>query len=136
MTEYEIVSVLGQHTDTMISLLQWWVGITLAILVGVHVIGRDLNGYIASLLIGLYVAFTAAISTMQSAHLERMLLLNNDLGQLQKAGEPLSEFAQALTPGGGPTIIVKISATLGFWGLFASTIVYVVYRYRKVKQAK
>jgi hypothetical protein len=136
MTEYEIVSVLGQHADTQISLLQWWAGITLGILVGVHLIGKDLNGYIASLLTGLYVAFTATISSMLVAHFDRMLLLNADLAQLQEAGKQLSEFAQALTPGGGPTTLVRISAACGFYGLFVSTIIYVIYCYRKAKRAE
>jgi hypothetical protein len=134
MTEYEILSVLGQHTDTMISLLQWWAGITLGILVGVHVIGKDLNGYIASLLIGLYVAFTATISALESTHLGRMRLLNNDLGQLQAQGVSLSEMAQTLTSVGGPPAVVEISAAIGFWGLFLSTIAYVIYCYRKAKR--
>ena len=135
MTEYEVISVLGQHTDTMISLLQWWAGITLGILVGIHLIGKDLNGYIVSLLIGLYVAFTATISAIEAAHVGRMRLLMVDLGKLQEQGVQLSAMGQILTPGGGPTAVVEISASLGFWGLFLSTIAYIIYRYRRAKQA-
>jgi hypothetical protein len=134
MTEYEILSLLGQHTDTMISLLQWWAGITLGLLVGVHLIGKDLNGYISSLLICLYVVFTITISTLENAHLGRMYLLNADLRNLQEQGMQLSEMAQSLTPDGGPPAVVAISAGLGFWGLFLSTITYVIYCYRKAKQ--
>ena len=135
MTEFEIVSVLGQHTDIMISLLQWWAGITLGILVGVHVIGKDLNGYIAGLLVGLYVVFTVTISALESAHLARMLLLNSDLERLQSQGVALTEMAQTLTTAGGPPTVVVYSAAFGFWGLFLSTIAYVVYCYRKARQA-
>lgn len=135
MTEYEMLDVIGQHTDTMISLLQWWVGITLGILVSVHVIGKDLNGYIASLLIAVYVAFTGLISVMASAHQYRQQLLIDDLGQLLEQGVPVGKMVQATIDNGGPPQILAILGMIGFWGLFLSTVVYITYCYRKTKQA-
>ena len=89
MTEYELIDVVGQHTETMLSLLQWWVGITLGILVSTHVIGKELNGYIASLLIALYVCFTTVISMMASAHRLRQELLLEGFVNLAEQGERL-----------------------------------------------
>ena len=134
MTEYELIDILVQHTDTAISLLQWWVGITLGILVSVHVIGKDLNGYIASLLIFLYIAFTALISIMSSSHADRQLLLITELGHLQQQGEPVGAFAEHAIDTGGPSQFIAIFGAIGFWGLLLCTIGYVVYCYRKAKQ--
>jgi hypothetical protein len=71
MTEYEIVSLLREHVAFMVSVLQWWVGITLGILVAVHVVGEELNGFIVSILIVLYAAFTAMLSGILASHSER-----------------------------------------------------------------
>ena len=136
MTEYELLDVIGQHTDTMISLLQWWVGITLGILVSVHVIGKDLNGYIASLLIAVYISFTAVISFMSSAHKVRQQLLIDDLGQLHEQGSPLGLMAQSTIENRGPSPLVEIFGMVGFWGLFFSTAAYIIYCHRKAKQAR
>ena len=133
MTEYETIDVIVQHTDTMISLLQWWVGITLGILVAIHVIGKDLNGYIASLLIAVYVAFTGVISVMLGAHRDRQKLLIGDLEQLQEQGVPLGKMAQSVAESGGPPPFVATFAAVAYWGLFISTIAYTIYRYRKAK---
>jgi hypothetical protein len=134
MTEYELIDILVHHTDTAVSLLQWWAGITLGILVGVHVIGKDLNGYITSLLIILYIAFTALISVMSSAHAERQQLLIRDLEQLQEQGITVSIFTQNAIESGGPPSHVAILGAIGFWGLFLCAIGYVTYCYRKAKQ--
>ena len=133
MTEYELIDILVQHTDTMISLLQWWVGITLGILVSVHVIGKDLNGYIASLLIALYISFTALISIMASAHAGRQQLLIVQLGELQNQGMQVGEFSRNAIDTGGPSQFVAIFGAVGFFGLFLCTIGYVVYCYRKAR---
>jgi hypothetical protein len=135
MTEYEFLDVIGQHTDTMISLLQWWVGITLGILVSVHVIGKDLNGYIASLLTAVFVSFTAVISFISNAHKVRQQLLIDDLAQLQEQGTPLGQMARSAIENSGPSPLVEIFGIIGFWGLFLSTVAYITYCYRKAKQA-
>jgi hypothetical protein len=135
MTEYELADILAQHTETVISLLQWWAGITLGLLVGVHVIGKDLNGYIASLLIALYITFTALISAMASAHQERMRLLISDLGKLQEEGVAVSLFSQHTIDIGGPPPYVVIFGAVGFYGLLLCAIGYVLYCYRKAKKA-
>jgi hypothetical protein len=136
MTEYELLDILGEHTNTVISLLQWWVGITLGILVAVHVIGKGLNGYIVSILITLYIAFTAMISVMMNAHDERQRLLVSDLEQLQEQGVPIGKMAQYIVESGGPPPFVEIFATVGYWGLIISTIVYTIYCFRKAKLSK
>lgn len=134
MTEYELIDVVGQHTETMLSLLQWWVGITLGILVSTHVINKELNGYIASLLIALYVCFTAVISMMASAHRLRQELLLEGFADLAEQGEGLGKMSQWVIETGGPSQVIAASAGIAFWGLFLSTISYVIYRYRKVKR--
>jgi len=136
MTEYELLDVIGQHTDIMLSLLQWWAGITLGMLVGVHVIGRDLNGYIACLLIAIYIAFTGMISVMASAHRDRQLLLISDLEQLQEQGIPIGKMAQHVAESGGPPPLVAMFALIAYWGLIISTIAYTIYCYRKAKRAE
>ena len=133
MTEYELIDILTQHTQTAVSLLQWWAGITLGLLVGVHVIGKDLNGYVASLLVALYVTFTAMISVMSSAHDERMRLLIAGLEQLQEQGVNVSIFSQHTIGIGGPPPHVAVFGAIGFFGLFFSSIGYVLYCYRKAK---
>ena len=114
MTEYKMLDVIGQHTDTMISLLQWWVGITLGILVSVHVIGKDLNGYITSLLIAVYISFTGVISVMASAHRYRQQLLVDDLGQLLDRDVPVGKMVQATVETGGPPQYLAILGMIGF----------------------
>jgi hypothetical protein len=136
MTEYELIDIMVQHTDTAISLLQWWVGITLGILVSVHVIGKDLNGYITSLLIFLYIAFTGLISIMSSAHADRQLLLIAELRHMQQQGEPVGAFAKNAIDTGGPSQFVAIFGALSFWGLLLCSIGYIVYCYHKAKQTK
>ena len=135
MTEYEFLDVLSGQIDTMLSLLQWWAGITLGLLVGVHVVGKELNGYMTSLLVALYVAFTAAISFIETAHGERMKLLIVSLGRLRDQNVSLSDMSLAIVEGGGPPTVVIIFAGVGFWGLFLGTIGYVIYRYRKARKA-
>jgi hypothetical protein len=135
MTEYEILDVLQGQVDTMVSLLQWWAGITLGLLVGVHVIGKELNVYMTSLLIALYIAFTAAISFIESAHGERMKLLTASLGRLQDQGVSLTDMSVAVIHDGGPPAVVTIFTAIGFWGLFVATIGYVIYRFRKASNA-
>ena len=135
MTEYELLDLIGQNTDTMISLLQWWVGITVGILVGTHVIGKDLNSYIASLLIAVYVAFTGVITLITGVHRERQSLLIIDLAELQEQGLQIGNMAQGSIGSSGPSPLLSIFAAAGIWGLFLSTVVYIVYRYRKADQA-
>jgi len=133
MTEYELLDVIGQHTDTMISLLQWWVGITLGILVAMHVIGKDLNSFLATLLIATYAAFTGVISLMSTAHRERQSLLIDDLERLQDQGVSLGSMATSAIANSGPPPFVAVFAAIGFWGLFLSTIAYIIFCYRRAK---
>jgi hypothetical protein len=135
MSEYELIDILVQHTGTTISLLQWWAGITLGLLVGVHVIGKDLNGYIASLLIAIYIAFTAMISAMASAHDERMRLLIADLKKMHGEGVTISQFSQHTIDMGGPPEHVLILGAAGFYGLLVCAVGYVLYCYRQAKKA-
>ena len=113
MTEYELLDVIGQHTDTMLSLLQWWAGITLGLLVGVHVIGKELNAYMAALLIALYSAFTVVISLMANAHRHRQGLLIEDLGQLLEQGAALGRMSLVAIETQGPSPVVAITAGVG-----------------------
>ena len=46
MSEYELMSLARDHISFMMLLLQRWAGITLGVLVAVHVIGSDLKGQI------------------------------------------------------------------------------------------
>ena len=135
MTEYELLDVLQGQVDAMMSLMQWWAAMTLGLLIGVHVIGKELNVYMTGLLIALYVAFTAFINLIESAHGTRMQLLIASLGRLQDQGESLSDMSKAIIDGGGPPAVVTIFAAVGFFGLFVATIGYVIYRYRKASHA-
>jgi hypothetical protein len=71
MSEYEIISLLREHIAFMVSVLQWWVGITLGVLVAVHVIGDELNGFIAGILTIIYAVFTGMVTTIIGSHRER-----------------------------------------------------------------
>jgi hypothetical protein len=135
MTEYEIVSLLREHVGFIVSVLQWWVGITLGILVAVHVIGEELNGFITSILIALYSGFTAMLSGIMTSHGERADQIVVDLSILREQGVEVSTTVALILDqqeGAPPPLVVALGA-ICFWGLFTSTIAYVIYRYRKIK---
>ena len=136
MTEYEVLDILSQHVNTTISLLQWWVGITVGILVGVHVIGKELNGYLACLLISIFSAFTTMIGFMAAAHRDRIDLLAADLEHITEQGGSIGEMSKYVIESAGPPTGVAMFAMFAFWGLIISTIAYTIYCYRKAKQAK
>jgi hypothetical protein len=137
MTEYEIVSLLREHVAFMVSVLQWWVGITLGILVAVHVVGEELNGFIVSILIVLYAAFTAMLSGILASHSERADQIVVDLRILREQGMEVSQTVTMILDqqGGAPPPLVVTLGTICFWGLFLSTIAYVIHRYIKIKRA-
>jgi hypothetical protein len=134
MSEYELISLLREHVSFMIQFLQWWVGITVAILIGVHVIGRALNGYIASLLGLLYTAFTLMVTQIEKRHSERIEVIVTDLEKLVSAETPVSETTQHMLAGGGPSTQTILLGLICFWGFFISTVAYVIYCYRNVKR--
>ena len=136
MTEFEIISLLREHVGFMVSLLQWWVGITLGVLVAVHVIGEELKGFIASILIALYAGFTAMLSLMLGSHAERADQFAVDLSNLREQGVEVSSTVVLIvdSQGGAPHPVILMIAPFCFWGLFLSTICYIIYRYWQNRQ--
>ena len=137
MNEYEIISLLREHSGSMVSMLQWWVSITLGILVAVHVVGEELNGYITGILVALYTGFTAMLRQLLISHGERAEQLAVDLRILQEQGIEVSTTAILIVDkqGGAPHPLIIVLGAICFFGLFFSTIAYVIYRYTKIKRA-
>jgi hypothetical protein len=132
MSEYELISLLREHVSFMMTTLQWWVGITLGILIAVQVVGNALNGYITSLLIALYTAFTMMVTQLENRHVERINVIVADLANLPGP----SETTQLILTGGGPSTWTIALGAICFWGFFASTVAYVIYCYRNAKRSR
>jgi len=136
MSEYELISLLREHVAFMMSTLQWWVGITLGILVAVQVLSTKLNGYIASMLMLLYSSFTLMVTQLETRHAERIKFVERDLKVLQNEGPQVSETTQLILSGGGPSEFTLALGAICFWGFFISTITYIIYCYRNNKREK
>ena len=136
MSEYELISLLREHVSFMITILQWWAGLTLGILIAVQVMGNKLNGYIASFLIALHTAFTLMVMQVENRHSERIEVMITDLRNLHDQGMPMSETSMLFLNEGGPSAWVILLGLICFWGFYLSTIAYVIYCYRIAKQAE
>ena len=134
MSEYELISLFREHISFMMSLLQWWAGITLGVLVAVHVIGTELNGYIASLLSAVYSGFTFFVSAIEASQGERLSEIIIDFSNLQERGVELSTGTLVMLEARSPPALQIILGTICFWGLFLSTIAYIIFCYRKNKK--
>jgi hypothetical protein len=134
MSEYELMSLAREHIAFMMSVLQWWAGITLGVLVAVHVIGSGLNGYIASILAVFYSCFTVFVSTIETAQGRSISEVIQDFDKLQQQGVELSTTTLVMLQEREPAILQVILGVVCFWGLFLSTIAYIIYCYRINKQ--
>ena len=58
MTEYELLSLLVERRVEMISILQWWGGISFALIAGAHILERQLSILLLALMDGFYLFFS------------------------------------------------------------------------------
>ena len=131
MSEYELMSLTREHISFMMSLLQWWAGITLGVLVAVHVIGSELNRYIASILAIFYSCFTIFVSAIESAQGKRISEIIVDFDKLQQQGTELTTLTLVMLEEREPALLQIILGAVCYWGLFLSTIAYIIFCYRK-----
>lgn len=64
MTEFELVTLVLDRRVEMISLMQWWAGVSFAILAGSQIFENKLTLHLVILIEGFYLFFTAVASRL------------------------------------------------------------------------
>ena len=127
MTEAEIVYQISEIFNRAWTLQQWWASISFGLLLVAHVASERLNGFLLTVLLTLYCAFTALVQQMLGRNLEMVHGYRESLQQIMEKGVALSPGSMVYAQPN--PWFHEAAAWFALVGTFVGTCSYLVYRY-------
>ena len=84
MTEFELITLVLERRNEVVSLLQWWASISVGIIAASQLLQRFLNMILLIILIFFYLVFTFATFRLSGALSRQMLAAFEDLSKLEE----------------------------------------------------
>ena len=133
MSEYELLSLLREATDSIAGLLQWWASISLAMMVVGHFAGDKLRLPLVVSILILYTSFTILIYLLMDQRGGDIL---NILVELQSL-ETLTEVGSGqLNTDGATQVASFVASALSFLGTYIAAVAYLVWRFNSARQQR
>lgn len=135
MSEYEILYLTNLTEDQRFNLLQWWAGVTFAVIAVSHFARKELNLFFVALIVLLYVGFSLFVAPLFFANMDQAARFRQDLQSLQESGAVLSAVSLDIISG-GPNLIQATGFYIAGVGAFCGSISYVIYSYVKMRRPR
>lgn len=132
MTEYELVSLVVERRQELMTIMQWWASVSVGIIAGSQVLARYLNGPLVSILIAFYLFFTFTSTRLTQALTRQMEAAYADLTTLQESTRQTQLMIQQFSSGyiaGTETLFAG-----AIIAIIAATCCYPVWVYLKEKK--
>jgi hypothetical protein len=129
MSEAELVSQITEFWDRYWVIVQWCASVSFGVVSIAHFGAERLNLLLISIIVFLYVGFTAWTGNMYYLNVTYAVALESDLQNLEKLGGITSERGAFLAHT-SDRISTIIPATV-IVGTFLGTLYYLIYVYRK-----
>jgi hypothetical protein len=127
VTEADILELIQLDTQWNLTLLQWWVSITIGLVAAGHFVGRKLNRGMAAVLLALYIGYTLSVagsvvisSRFSATYVAALIELRDTGTHLSPSGTAMIESdVSAMGAVSGIALLVCVI------GAFIATVVYV-----------
>jgi hypothetical protein len=127
MTEVELLAQQASAGSLLWSLLQYWTGVSMGVLIAAHLAASRLSWVIIAILLVVYITFTFSIVGLVRLNIEMIRGTILDIQSLSDQGIALGRPAQALleyAPVTNQTWLGRTASLVMFLGMFLITCVY------------
>ena len=122
MTEYELLSILVERRVELVSIIQWWASISVAIIAATQILERFLNAILLAIVISFYLFFTFVTLRLARALGQQLYAAFTDLNTLvDRSGQTdlmIGQYSEGVIVNtqlfGSVAIFIVIAATCGY----------------------
>lgn len=133
MTEYELLSILVERRVELISIIQWWASISVAIIAATQLLERSFNVVLLSIVISFYLFFTFVTLRLARALSQQLLGGFRDLEALgERSGQTelmIQQYSEGLI--GNTQLFIGLAVFI----VIAATCGYPIWTYMKKREA-
>lgn len=124
MSEADITYQISEILNRMWDLQQWWASISFGVLVAAYLVGKHLNGFLITILLLLYSAYSLYMWDLIGANADVYLAFVEDLEGMFESGVALSSGAKTYL---SPPTMSYFLVPIVLIGTYISVITYTVY---------
>lgn len=140
MTEAEIYEFINVHQGTLITLMQWWASVSFALVALAHFGRNNLNLFLVSIVLLLYVAFSLFASRIFMGQVNRITQLTGDLysisGNVPDASGISSYMLRHVGESDASNRARYWSLLVALIGTFLGSVAYVIYAYQGTRKRR
>ena len=128
MTEFELLTLLNQTGESFTALMQWWAGVSLALMVVAHFAGNQLKAPFVAAILFLYTSFTVMIQLLLYQRAADMVSAQSAL----RSVEGLSVIGAAKLDYSDPLLLPVMM--ISFWGTYLAATGYLAWRFAQARR--
>ncbi|WP_292988066.1 hypothetical protein [Nitrosomonas sp.] len=133
MTEYELLYLIVERRNEVMSLIQWWGAVSIGVIAASHFIDRTFNLFLITLIAFFYGFFSIFVIRMVDTLYDQLLMAFTDLAIYAENAESVSKQTEIMLQvlSSGRLSISSTFLALVLCGLTIASVSYPIWRYWK-----
>ena len=133
MTEYELLYLIVERRNEVMSLIQWWGAISIGVIAASHFIDRTFNLFLMILIALFYGSFSIFVIRMVDTLYDQLLMAFTDLAIYAENVESISKQTEIMLQvlSSGRLSVSSTFLALVLCGLTIAAVSYPIWRYWK-----